>query len=60
MTAHDLQQARAALGLTQAELAVKLRVDRVTVARWESGTREAPEFLRLAIEHLRCRGRRKH
>jgi DNA-binding transcriptional regulator YiaG len=46
----ELQAIRDALGLTQEELADHLGVHRVTVARWESGTRAIPE---MAVRLLR-------
>ena len=39
LEASSVTRAREALGVTQAELARSLDVDRVTVARWESGAR---------------------
>jgi transcriptional regulator with XRE-family HTH domain len=62
MTGTDLAEPRAALGLSQAELAAKLGRPTNTVARWERGELaiEAPETLDLALkwlEHLaRSRG----
>jgi DNA-binding transcriptional regulator YiaG len=44
MTAGAFKRMREDTGLTQAELAKVLGVDRVTVARWETGTRRIPEM----------------
>jgi transcriptional regulator with XRE-family HTH domain len=57
----DIRAAREKLGLTQAELAERLQLPANTLARWERGELkiERPELLRLAIEHLNCRTRRK-
>ena len=44
----DLRTARQSLGLTQTEAAALLPVDRVTWARWESGSRPMhPAWYRL-------------
>ena len=50
MAPHELVAYRERLELTQQELADKLGVDRVTIARWETGTRAIPAFLHLALE----------
>jgi transcriptional regulator with XRE-family HTH domain len=50
MKPQDLAALRERLELTQQELADKLGVDRVTIARWETGTRAMPAFLGLALE----------
>lgn len=49
-----LREHRAALGMTQAELAVQLGVAPNTVARWERGERriEHPRLVRLALMAL--------
>ena len=39
MTANDIRALRTRHGLTQRELARRLRVDPVTISRWETGTR---------------------
>jgi len=46
-------------GYTQQRLADALGVIQVTVARWESGVREIPSFLGLALEALEARGGEK-
>jgi transcriptional regulator with XRE-family HTH domain len=58
MTPEQLVAFREAQGLTQQELADKLRVDRVTIARWETGARSIPPYLDLALETV-GRGTRK-
>jgi transcriptional regulator with XRE-family HTH domain len=60
MTQQDLVALRERLQLTQQELADKLGIDRVTVARWETGARAIPAFLHLALETIerRLSGRR--
>lgn len=50
MAPQELIAYRERLELTQQELADKLGVDRVTIARWETGTRAIPVFLHLALE----------
>jgi DNA-binding XRE family transcriptional regulator len=57
MTPADLTAFRAKRMLTQAELAVRLGIDRTTVARWEAGTRQIPPFLELALTELARRMR---
>lgn len=55
MTKEDLVALRERLELTQQELADRLGVDRVTIARWETGTRAIPAFLGLALETVERR-----
>lgn len=50
MTKEQLFALRERLQMTQTQLAQQLGVDRVTVARWETGTRAIPVFLGLALE----------
>ena len=50
MTADELVNFRKQLGLSQEELAAKLKVARNTVNRWENEARKIPEFLDLALE----------
>lgn len=50
MTKEELAALRERLELTQQQLADKLGVDRVTIARWETGTRAIPAFLGLALQ----------
>jgi transcriptional regulator with XRE-family HTH domain len=55
MTGKELQEWRRKRGLSQEGLAGHLGVIRVTVARWETGTRSIPSFLPLALEALENR-----
>jgi transcriptional regulator with XRE-family HTH domain len=55
MTGKELQEWRRKWGLSQEGLARRLGVIRVTVARWETGTRAIPSFLPLALEALENR-----
>jgi transcriptional regulator with XRE-family HTH domain len=55
MTGKELQEWRRRMGLTQEGLAQRLGVIRLTVARWETGTRAIPSFLPLALEALENR-----
>jgi DNA-binding transcriptional regulator YiaG len=55
MTGQELKEWRRKWGLTQEGLAQRLRVIKVTVARWETGTRAIPSFLFLALEALENR-----
>ena len=52
MTPEDLRQWRELTGYSQMKLAAALRVSRVTVTRWETGAREIPSFLGLALAGL--------
>jgi transcriptional regulator with XRE-family HTH domain len=55
MTGQELKEWRRKRGLTQMDLARRLGVIRLTVARWETGTRAIPSFLQLALEALENR-----
>jgi len=55
MIGKELQEWRRKWGLSQEGLARRLGVIRVTVARWETGTRAIPTFLPLALEALENR-----
>lgn len=55
MTPKDLVAFRERLELTQQDLADRLGVDRVTIARWETGTRAIPAYLWLALETVERR-----
>lgn len=59
MTSQELVALRERLELTQQQLADRLSVDRVTIARWETGTRAIPPFLHLALETVERRLGRK-
>jgi repressor LexA len=52
MKPRDLKQARQALGLTQEELAQKLRTTRMTITRYEGGTRRIPGMVDVLIKQL--------
>lgn len=58
MTPAEIRARREALGLTQQQLADRLGVHRVAVARWEStagnrdSRREPPAYLALALAQL--------
>ena len=52
MTGQELKEWRRKWTLTQDELARRLGVIRLTVARWETGSRTIPSFLHLALEAL--------
>jgi len=59
MTAQELRQWRTEHGYTQQGLADALGVIRLTVTRWESGTRAIPTFLELALQSLDCQTKRE-
>lgn len=50
MTGDALKEKRAAIGLTQAQLAEILEVKPNTVARWERGILPVPKAIELALE----------
>jgi transcriptional regulator with XRE-family HTH domain len=52
MSGKELQEWRRKWGLSQEGLAQRLGVIRVTVARWETGTRAISPFLPLALAAL--------
>lgn len=52
MTPDKLKTWRTKNGHTQESLSEALGVHRVTLARWESGDREIPHFLALALKGL--------
>jgi DNA-binding transcriptional regulator YiaG len=55
MTPMELKQWRKKNGYTQITLAKALNVYQETVARWETGVREIPSFLHLALDALECK-----
>ena len=48
----DLRRARQALGFTQAQLADALRTTRMSITRYESGTRRIPGMVAVALTQL--------
>jgi repressor LexA len=52
MQCSDLKRARQTLGLTQEQLADRLRTTRQTIARYELGTHRIPFAVQLAVDHL--------
>ncbi|HSQ52608.1 MAG TPA: helix-turn-helix domain-containing protein, partial [Nitrospiraceae bacterium] len=48
----DLKRLREQLGLTQQQLADRLRTTRVSVARYEAGMRRIPGMVKVAIDQL--------
>jgi DNA-binding XRE family transcriptional regulator len=55
MTGQDLKNWRKKWGITQVELAQKLRTYQETICRWESEKRGIPPHLSLALEALENR-----
>ena len=53
MKAEQLKRLRDDLGLTQIELAEKLKVDRITVVRWENETIDIPYAVELALKQIK-------
>lgn len=58
MTARKIPQMRERLGLSQREFARRLGVARVTVTRWENGTRRPSGIARLGIRAVLARDTR--
>ncbi len=52
MTSGELKRARESLGLTQTELAERLRTTRMTVTRYECGMRRIPGLVELTVTQL--------
>jgi len=52
MDHHHYKKTRISLGLTQEELAARLKINRETVRRYEQGRQEMPETYRLALYAL--------
>jgi len=59
MEKDDLRKWRETNKFTQVELGQALGVHQVTIARWETGTREIPVFLPLALETIARRKRKR-
>lgn len=47
-----LKETRKRLGLTQEQLAIELSVSRVSIIRWEAGTRRIPQMVGLALKQI--------
>src|SRR2546426_12114336 len=52
MSPRALKKTRQSLGLTQAQLAEQLRITRMTVTRYEGGTRRIPGVIEVALSQL--------
>lgn len=52
MTREQFRAKRKRLGMTQAELAARLHVDRITIIRWEGGQIEIPHVVELATREI--------
>lgn len=52
MTASEAKEIRKRLKLTQKELAVKLRIDAVTVGRWERGEQRPSQLAERQLVRL--------
>ena len=55
MTGQELKEWRRKWGVSQDKLSKALGIFRVSVSRWETGTRTIPSFLPLALEALENR-----
>ncbi len=56
MTSNELKAWRKENSYSQSQLAKVLDVATMTVSRWETGLREIPSFLHLALECLKTKG----
>lgn len=52
MTGDDLKCKREKLKMTQEELAKRLKVQRLTILRWEKGQIEIPGVVELALKEI--------
>lgn len=52
MEGRDLKVARAKLGISQRELAERLGLTQVTIARYEKAVSEIPKVVEIAVECL--------
>ena len=52
MTGSEIKEIRESLGLTQFQLAKELKVDRVTVSRWEAGNRNIHRIYEAQIKMI--------
>jgi transcriptional regulator with XRE-family HTH domain len=65
MNGMKLKQMREALGLTQKELGKILGkpgepIPQETISRWEKGRIRHPTILNLAMQHLRCKRKKRN
>lgn len=59
MTPQELRRIRKNLSLTQEQLAERLGVTRVTIARWETGARRIPELAARLVKRIETEIRAK-
>ncbi len=59
MNAKTLRGRRLALAYSQAKLATLLRVDVMTVSRWERGLHPIPEAVALVVKMLEAKAKKK-
>ncbi|HXG50999.1 MAG TPA: helix-turn-helix transcriptional regulator [candidate division Zixibacteria bacterium] len=59
MISIDVKKLRAALGLTQHQLAARIRCHRSSVARWEIGLARPHRFYAERLQELRARHARR-
>jgi transcriptional regulator with XRE-family HTH domain len=52
VTADELKRKRERLGLTQAELAKRLGITKITILRYENGQTEIPRVVELAMKEI--------
>ncbi|HXF92121.1 MAG TPA: transcriptional repressor LexA [Nitrospiraceae bacterium] len=53
MSPQELKQLRRSLGWTQEQLAKALHTTRITITRYENGTRRIPGVVEVALKHMR-------
>ena len=52
VTADELKRKRERLGLTQAELAKRLGITKITILRYENGQTKIPRVVELAMKEI--------
>ncbi len=52
MESKEIRNLRKRLGLTQKELAARVRVDAITVSRWESGEQRPSKLAQRQLKRL--------
>ena len=52
MKTQEIRQLRKRLGLTQKELAARVRVDAITVSRWERSEQQPSQLAQRQLERL--------
>ena len=59
MNSNEIKELRKSLGLTQKELAARVRVDAITVSRWELGKQRPSCLAKRNLARLEKRAKRR-